>query len=322
LTRGLRIAALIPAHDVAAYVGPALDSVAAQSRAPDEIVVVDDGSRDGTAQAVRDWARSRATPVRLLAQPNAGAAAARNLGLAGLESELVALLDADDVWLPHHLARAEEAFARHPELALYFADVEVFAASGVVQPSFLAGSPLEALPTRADERGLLLLGGSVYRSLLRGNYMPVSSTVLARSAVLRVGGYDPRFINAADRDLNLRLSRVGPFACQPAVSARKRLREDSLSHERHALRTMRYRLAVLEKMLERAEPLALDAGERRATREALRDQAAGLLYAASCEGLAAYLEAWRQLLGTAPVAAVASPRHLLRACAHAAGWRR
>jgi hypothetical protein len=85
---------------------------------------------------------------------------------------------------------------------------------------------------------------------------------------------------------------------------------------------MRYRLGVLEKMLEEAEPLALDAGERRATREALRDQAAGLLYAASCEGLAAYLEAWRQLLRTAPVAALASPRQLLRACAHAAGWRR
>jgi hypothetical protein len=149
--------------------------------------------------------------------------------------------------------------------------------------------------------------------------MPVSTTVLARAAVERVGGWDPRFVNAADRDLNLRLSRVGPFACHRMVSARKRLREDSLSHPRHALRAMRLRLAVLRKMLGQAASLGLSAAEREATRGALRDQAADLLYAASREGVRAYAAAWAFVLASAPSAATPSPRRLLRACARTAG---
>lgn len=319
MTEDLRIAVLIPAHDVAAYIGSALDSVAEQSRAADEIVVVDDGSRDGTVQAVREWARSHASCVRLLQQPPSGAAAARNLGFQHLDTDLVALLDADDVFLPQHLARAEDAFRRYRDLVLYFADVEVFSSSGVLQPHFLAGTPLGGLPRREDASGLLLLGGSVYRSLLGGNYMPVSSTVLARWAVERVGGYDPRFINAADRDLNLRLSRVGGFACHPSVSARKRVREDSLSHPRHALQAMRYRLAVLRKMFEQSGQLGLDPIERRSTRDALRDQSRVLLYAASRSGLRAYWEVLRFLARTAPCGTAANPRHLLRAIAQSTG---
>jgi glycosyltransferase involved in cell wall biosynthesis len=283
---------------------------------------VDDGSRDGTAEAVRAWARGRALPVRLLAQAQAGAGAARNLGLGHTDADLVALLDADDVFLPHHLARAEAAFARHPELVLYFANAELFSPAGVVKADFLAGTPLHGLPLRAGGDGLQLLGGSVYASLVGGSYMPVSTTVLARAAVLRVGGYDRRFVNAADRDLNLRLSRAGPFACRLEVSARKRLRDDSLSHPRHGLRAMRYRIAVLRKMLAQARALGLSAAEREATRAALREHADALLYGASREGLGPFAAAWAFALRNAAFAAAARPRHALRACAATAGLLR
>lgn len=322
MSERLRIAVLIPAHDVAGYVACALDSVSAQSRAADEIVVVNDGSRDDTAAVVREWARSSGSRVRLLEQPHSGAAAARNLGLRHLDADLVALLDADDAFLPTHLARAEEAFQRHPDLVLYFANVELFSSAGVLEPDFLKGKPLDGLPRREDGDGLLRLGGPVYCSLLRGNYMPVSTTVLARRALEAVGGWDARFVNAADRDLNLRLSRVGPFACRSSVSARKRLRDDSLSHPRHALRADRHRLAVLRKMLQQSDALKLDRAERSATRAALRAHARDLLYGASCSGLGAYFGALRSLLRHGPRAAAADPKHLLRACIHGAGWSR
>ncbi len=312
----MKIAVLVPAHDVAPYIVEALDSVVAQSRPPDAIVVVDDGSEDGTAQVVEDWARSRGQSVQLLYASHEGAAAARNLGLQQIDTDLVALLDADDVFLPHHLASAEKAFERYRDLVLYFSDVEIFDAAGVTQTNFLAAGPLAALPRSKGEEGLLLLGDSVYASLLSGNYMPVSTTVMARSAVEEVGGYDARFINAADRDLNLRLSRKGAFACHPEVSARKRLREDSLSHPQFELRANRYRLGVLKKMLDQADALRLTRDERRATRDALRAQVWDLLYGASESGLPAYLDAWRFTRRSAVSAGIFDFRHLLRACRH------
>ncbi|MGB0498470.1 MAG: glycosyltransferase family 2 protein [Rubricella sp.] len=97
----MTVSLVIPAFDAAATLGETLDSVAAQDRVPDEVIVVDDGSVDGTA----DLARAHSVVSRLIGQPNGGAARAINTGIAAARGAWIAILDADDL-LPSGSIRA------------------------------------------------------------------------------------------------------------------------------------------------------------------------------------------------------------------------
>ena len=110
------IGVAMPARDAALYIGAALESVLRQSVAPAEIVVVDDGSTDATARI----AASFGAPVRVISQPPAGPAAARNRAIGALSTDLVALLDADDLWPAHSLAVRRDALARDAQAELCF----------------------------------------------------------------------------------------------------------------------------------------------------------------------------------------------------------
>jgi glycosyltransferase involved in cell wall biosynthesis len=96
----LKVSIIIPLYDKAPYVRRALDSIAAQTFADFEAIVVDDGSTDGGAAIVADYPDAR---VRLIPQANAGPGAARNAGLVQARGEFIAFLDADDEWLPNYL---------------------------------------------------------------------------------------------------------------------------------------------------------------------------------------------------------------------------
>lgn len=94
-----RVAVVIPTYNYAHAIQRAIDSALRQTRPPDEIIVVDDGSTDGTQEAVRRYG----PPVRYLYQPNAGGSAARNLAVRSTTCEWIAFLDHDDEWLPEKL---------------------------------------------------------------------------------------------------------------------------------------------------------------------------------------------------------------------------
>jgi glycosyltransferase involved in cell wall biosynthesis len=94
------ISVIIPAWDAAGFLPEAVDSIRAQGYAPLEIIVVDDGSTDGTASRAQSW-----SDVRYLWQENQGPSAARNAGIDVSRGELLAFLDADDLWTPDHLDR-------------------------------------------------------------------------------------------------------------------------------------------------------------------------------------------------------------------------
>src|SRR5690348_7331204 len=95
------VSAIVTTYNYARFVPEAIESILQQTVRPDEIVVVDDGSSDNTAEVV---ARYAAAGVRYVYQANGGAGAARNRGLRETQGELVAFLDGDDRWLPEKLA--------------------------------------------------------------------------------------------------------------------------------------------------------------------------------------------------------------------------
>ena len=144
----MTISVIIPAHDAACTLGETLASVRAQQRQPDEVVVVDDGSGDGTATI------AAAAGVAVVRQPQRGVAAAMNAGLRATQSELVAFLDADDLWAPDGLAEQERRLLEQDDLAGTVARFSEFACPSLAadvaarfaprlnEPAWLAGGML------------------------------------------------------------------------------------------------------------------------------------------------------------------------------------
>ncbi|MDX1577813.1 MAG: glycosyltransferase [Gemmatimonadota bacterium] len=299
------IAVVIPAHDAERLIADALDSVWIQTRRPDECLVVDDGSSDRTASVVAAWASEHDLPVRILEQANLGAAAARSAGVEAARTDLVSLLDADDVLLPEALDILERGFQAWPDLAVCFGNAERWTLDGVSGSDYLAGKPVWRLPYESaagragedDDPELRRIVDGVFESLLGGSYIANCAALVRREAALEAGLWSDAFPTVEDRDFWLRLSRVGAFAYTPRPVAQVRYHERNLTTARgdadHALDGVR----VLEKMVRLAPDLDLAEGERRAARTALSHAVEGALYAGAREGLPTYLRTVRELSG-------------------------
>ena len=200
----LTVSTIIPAYRAARFIGRALDSILAQTCPPDEILVIDDGSPDDLAGAVRpDGDR-----VTLLRKPNGGAASARNLGLDKARGDLIAFLDADDHWEPHKLERQLSLFRSHPGL-------------GLVCGRWFTQEPGEecvAPPPCSDadfDRVVTATGRDVFSVVSK----MWTSTIVVRRDV--VGGH--RFISglepAEDRDMWVRLVAATPvYMCSEPLA--------------------------------------------------------------------------------------------------------
>ena len=117
-----RVSVVVPAYNSERYLGEALRSVLSQTRAPSELIMVDDGSSDGTASV----ARSFGDDVRYVRQPNGGIGSARNRGVELASGEHIAFLDADDLWEPGKLQRQLAALEEGPQLDMVFGHVRQF----------------------------------------------------------------------------------------------------------------------------------------------------------------------------------------------------
>lgn len=119
------IAIVVPVRDRRDQVLRCLDSIAAQTRLPEELIVVDNGSSDGTPEAVSRWLKlhgSKFGRALLLSEPRPGASAARNRGLAEVTADITVFFDSDDQMMPPHLERVARLFDTIPDLELTFCD--------------------------------------------------------------------------------------------------------------------------------------------------------------------------------------------------------
>jgi glycosyltransferase involved in cell wall biosynthesis len=116
-----RISVIVPVRDGELYIGEAIDSILGQTRRPEQVIVVDDGSNDGTAERVAAYG----DPVTLIRREPGGIGAALNTGLDVADGDLLSFLDADDLWTPRKLELQCDALA-DPELDIVFGHVEQF----------------------------------------------------------------------------------------------------------------------------------------------------------------------------------------------------
>lgn len=206
---GTRISVVIPAHDVEPYVGEAVRSALVQTHANVEVVVVDDGSTDGTASAVE---RFRDDRLRLVRKPNGGCASSRNAGLAVARGEFVAFLDGDDFWHPRKLERELSVLEADPSADLVFSLSEVVDESGRNLGLMKSGS------RRSFDFEDLLVENPV------GNG---SAVLIRRDALDRAGPFDESLPASSDCDMWLRLARLRArnFVCLPEVFTYYRRRD-------------------------------------------------------------------------------------------------
>jgi glycosyltransferase involved in cell wall biosynthesis len=218
------VSVVIPTYNCARYLGEAIESVLAQTHRPLEIVIVDDGSTDGTDRLVAAYGDR----LRYIRQANAGASAARNRGIREAGGGWIAFLDADDTWMDRKLERQLALAAAHPEAGLVFTDACWFDEHGVRVPSWTARRP------RFREGQALPPGGwyvgQPYEALLLQNFVTTSSALVRREALEGAGGFDPTFHISHDHDLWLRLVAGGPVGYVHEVLVRYQVRGESLVH--------------------------------------------------------------------------------------------
>jgi glycosyl transferase family 2 len=184
------VSVILPTYQRRELVRRAIASVMAQTHRDFELIVVDDGSTDGTREALA----SVSEKLRYRWQPNRGVAAARNAGLRMARGSIVAFLDSDNRWLPDHLDTLTKALDSHPEAVL-----------ASTCPGFrVRGRERAADPRRVDyRRGRLIAAESVGFA---------SCIAVRRTALSAVGEFDERLDGLEDSDLWLRLATLGPFS--------------------------------------------------------------------------------------------------------------
>jgi glycosyltransferase involved in cell wall biosynthesis len=224
-TGAATVAVAVACYNQGHFLAQALASILAQSRPADEIILVDDGSTDDTAQVA-----ARYPSVRYIRQRNGGLSAARNTALASTEAELILFLDADDCLAPEALASAVARLVADRRLAFVYGgyrEVDVDLTTLSVHQARHSDNPFDDL-------------------LSLGNFIAMHGTVLYDAARLREsGGFDVTLDSCEDYDVFLRLARRHPVAAYDGVAADYRRHGQSLS--RHSLRMVATSLRVLDR---------------------------------------------------------------------------
>jgi glycosyltransferase involved in cell wall biosynthesis len=182
-------AIVITAYEAAATIGAAVDSALAQTRPAEEVIVVDDGSRDDLAAALAPYGEQ----VRLVRRENGGGAAARNTGAEAARSEFMAILDADDTYEPRRLEAIAALAAERPELDLIATDAS-FVVEGEKKGTFLEHNPF---PNDNQRRAIF------------ERCFPTGWPAVRISALWEAGGFDPTMRIAYDWDCWLRMILAG-----------------------------------------------------------------------------------------------------------------
>jgi glycosyltransferase involved in cell wall biosynthesis len=232
------VSVVIPCYNAERYIAATIRSVLAQDVEGMEVIVVDDGSRDGSV----DLVRATFPQVRVVTQANAGVAAARNHGLRLARGAWVAFVDADDIWLPGKLQAQFKEMAEVPGCRMSYTAWQVWhCQEPEPDPAYLAD-----VAERADDSRWRGASGWIYPQLLLDCVVWTSTVLGERSLFEEVGGFDENLRVGEDYDLWLRISRVTPIHRVARPYALYRMHPTSITR---SLPTANYRAIVIGRAL-------------------------------------------------------------------------
>ena len=228
--RAIRISTVIPTYNRREFLPRAIDSVLGQTDPPDEIIVVDDGSTDGTSRMLAQ----RYPTVKVIEQENGGVSAARNTGVEQACFEWLAFLDSDDAWLPRKLERQSAALSENEGILVCHTD-DIWMRKGI----------------RVNQgKRYQKAGGRIFRKCLPVCMISSSSVLIDREIFQRVGLFDPSLPAAEDYDLWLRIcARYEVLYINEPLIVKYDGHPGQLSHQ---WGIDRYRIAALCKILDSA----------------------------------------------------------------------
>jgi glycosyltransferase involved in cell wall biosynthesis len=199
------VSVIIPVYNGERYLVEAIESVLSQDYRPLELIVVDDGSTDKTAEIARSYGS-----VKFIQQGNLGAAAARNTGLKAASGAFIAFLDADDLWAANKLCRQMNHLLQNPQIDYTIVNVEHFVEPGMEAPQWMTEELLYG------KHSGYLLGALVAR----------------KSVFDRIGGFDTTLITSDDADWWFRAEDANiPMALIPETLLYRRVHKTNLSYD-------------------------------------------------------------------------------------------
>jgi glycosyltransferase involved in cell wall biosynthesis len=229
------VTVVIPAYNAKRTIGRALASVWKQNYPDMEVIVIDDGSSDGTGAAIHETRRGNLRLIRL--EENRGEGGAMNAGIQQAQTDYIAFLDADDEWLDDKLLTQIPILESHPEMSFIACGGESVNTEGRVFQTF----GLEAPPYSPHE---------FWRALLIKSYIAKPTVVARRAKLLEVGGFDETLKISGDQDMWIRLALAGEVGFVPRVLVRVHDTPDSLT-KRHGAREDEVLLPMIREHLSR-----------------------------------------------------------------------
>ena len=222
------VSVVMPAYNCERFLAAAVQSVLAQTYPHWELIIVDDGSSDRTLELARTYAHQHPARIRVVTQPNAGAAAARNTAIGMAQGSLVAFIDGDDEWMPTKLARQVPIFRQRPDVAFVYTGYRLVNSTGQ--------AIAEVLPDPRFE------GDVCERLWTEDNAIVGGTLIISRRLLREVGGFNGALKGAENLDLRLRLAQRGPVAFVNELLYDYRRYEGSLSTQQALMGDMHWQL--------------------------------------------------------------------------------
>jgi len=264
-----RITAIVPTFNSERYIRDTVESVLTQTYPVHEVIVVDDGSTDGTEQALARYAGR----IRYIRQTNAGPPVARNTGLARATGDWIALLDSDDLWVRTKTERQMDYLENHPACGLVYTDMKTFDDTGIIEESVKVS------------RNLTMPSGRIFPQMFAETLFQTSAVLIRKSCLDTVGGFDETLRMGDDYDLFLRIARnfeLG-YVDEPLVLYRQHSAQGTRTWGKQLQQGVPWEFLVLKKIVDLYPEIFEELGGHR-VRQRLSKPYVALAYACFAEG--------------------------------------